>query len=98
MGTVFILQQIPSMAQVPESKKSLRLPHSDTHHPLPVPLPSRTRGLSGTIFVTWMDFMYVRRCPVAKARRDSVYRIYNTFWFLYYFFIGRRADKKVCGG
>ena len=51
------------------------------YHPLPGPLPSRARELYGIIFMAWMDFMYVRRCPVAKARRDSAFVISNMCGF-----------------
>ena len=37
-------------------------------------------------------------CPVARARRDGVYGTCSISGFLFYFFIGKRADKKVCGG
>ena len=40
----------------------------------------------------------VCRHPVAIMRRDGVYGTCSTCGFLYYFFIGKIADKKMCGG
>ena len=68
----------------------------EIYHPLPVPRPSRARGLNDTIFMTWKNSLQVHRHPVAIVRRDGVYGTRSCVGFFIITFLSAGEPIKKC--